>query len=59
MKKIFLIVMLAPLVTAAQDNFYTLKGKFKSAGTAGKVYVNYYRDNAEVKDSNIVHNGTF
>lgn len=51
--------MLVPLMATAQDNFYFLNGKFKSTGTAGKVYLSYYKDNAESKDSAIVRNGTF
>jgi peroxiredoxin len=52
-------MLLAPVMAFAQGNTYTLKGKFKSASVAGKVYLNYYKDGVTKRDSATVQNGTF
>ncbi|NQX39176.1 Peroxiredoxin [Pedobacter steynii] len=60
MKKLLITIMfLAPIISLAQEGAYTLTGKFKSAGTSGKVYLNYNKGAASKKDSAIVQNGSF
>lgn len=60
MKQILITAMLAaPVIVAAQEDTYTLKGKFQSAQAAGKVYLTYYKDGTTKRDSATVQNGVF
>lgn len=58
-KLITTALIIIPVLGWAQANTYTLKGKFKSAATAGKIYLQYYKDGRTQKDSALVKNGAF
>lgn len=60
MRTLFSILyLLFACAAMAQNNTYTLKGKFKSADAAGKVYMSYYQGGTTKRDSTLVNNGTF
>lgn len=52
-------LILIPVLGWAQNNTYQVKGKFKDAGKAGKMYISYYKGGKTVRDSTVVKNGVF
>jgi peroxiredoxin len=58
-KLISAALLIIPALGWAQTNTYVLKGKFKSAATTGKIYIQYYKDGKTQKDSTLVQQGGF
>ncbi|WP_316837838.1 redoxin domain-containing protein [Pedobacter nutrimenti] len=52
-------ILLVPVVAAAQKQGYTLKGKFADPQTRGKIYVSYYENQQNKRDSTELKNGAF